>query len=183
MAVSLMENDAPLLVTERLELWVPAQADIWPMHAIVTHPVTGRFLGSSSAPADHFLRFSRNAGSWLLYGYGSFMVRERGCTELIGNCGVFHSFRGLGEDFDDTPEAGWILHSDHTGKGLAHEAMAAALAWFEREHGHRRIVAMIAPGNAASIGLAGRLGFTFLRDAALPDGEAVHLFERPAVAH
>jgi RimJ/RimL family protein N-acetyltransferase len=177
-----MENKAPLLVTERLELWVPEKADIWPMHAIVTDPVTGRFLGASHAPADHFLRFSRNAGSWLLYGYGSFMVRERGRAELIGNCGVFHSFRGLGEDFDDAPEAGWILDSDHAGKGLASEAMEAALAWFEREHGRQRIVAMIAPGNAASIALAGRLRFTFLRDATLPGGEAVHLFERPAAA-
>jgi RimJ/RimL family protein N-acetyltransferase len=180
--VSIIGMDKPLLVTERLELWVPRQDDIWPMHAIVTDPVTGRFLGSASAPADHFLRFSRNAGSWLLYGYGSFMVRERGRAGLIGNCGVFHSFRGLGEDFDDTPEAGWILRSDRAGKGLAREAMTAALAWFEREHGHRRIVAMIAPGNAASIGLAGRLGFTPLRDAVLPDGEAVRLFERPAAA-
>jgi RimJ/RimL family protein N-acetyltransferase len=150
------------------------------MHAIVTDPVTGRFLGPSHSPADHFLRFSRNAGSWLLYGYGSFMVRERGRAELIGNCGVFHSFRGLGEDFDDLPEAGWILRSDRAGKGLACEAMTAALAWFERQHGRRRIVAMIAPGNRASIGLAAKLGFEPLRNAALPDGEAVRLFARPA---
>jgi RimJ/RimL family protein N-acetyltransferase len=60
--------------------------------------------------------------------------------------------------------------------------MTAALAWFQREHGRQRIVAMIAPGNAASVALAGRLRFTFLRDATLPGGEAVHLFERPAAA-
>jgi RimJ/RimL family protein N-acetyltransferase len=182
MAVGLMENTAPLLVTERLELWVPGKADVWPMHAIVTHPATARFLGPADAPADHFLRFSRNAGSWLLYGYGSFMVRERGRADVIGHCGVFHTFRGLGEDFDDNPEAGWILDSDHTGRGLAREAMEAALAWFEREHGRQRIVAMIAPGNVASIGLAGRLGFTFLREATLPGGEAVRLFERSVAA-
>ncbi len=168
---------APLLVTERLELWRPTAADIWPMHAIVTDPATARFLGSAHAPNEHFERFCRNAGSWLLYGYGSFMLRERG-GGLIGNAGVFRSYRGLGADFDDAPEAGWILRADRVGQGLAHEAMTAALAWFEREHGAQRIVCMIAPGNASSIRLAGRLGFAPLREATLPDGTAVHLFER-----
>jgi RimJ/RimL family protein N-acetyltransferase len=169
-------NDAPLLVTERLELWLPAKDDLGPMLAIAGEPATRRFLPSQT-PADHFQRFCRNAGSWLLYGYGSFMLRERG-GGLIGNVGVFHSIRGLGEDFDDAPEAGWVLRADRTGQGLAREAMDAALAWFEREHGARRIVCMISPGNAPSLALAERLGFTPMREAELPDGEPVRLFER-----
>lgn len=169
---------APLAVTERLELWLPTRNDLWAMRAIVTDPATQRFLPRAQSPADHHERFCRNAGSWLLYGYGSFMLRERGSGALIGNTGVFHSFRGLGEDFDDQPEAGWILRADRVGHGLGYEAMTAAFAWFEREHGRRRIVCMIAPGNAPSIGLAGRLGFTPMREAELPDGEAVRLFER-----
>jgi len=173
-------GDAPLLVTGRLELWVPTGANLWPMHAIVTDPLTRRFLGPSDSPAEHFARFSRNAGSWLLYGYGSLMLRERNSGELIGNAGVFHSWRGLGEDFDDCPEAGWILRADRVGQGLAYEAMTAALAWFEREHGRQRIVCMTVPGNAPSIRLAGRLGFVPMREAVLPDGEAVRLFERAA---
>lgn len=180
MAVNGIDTAAPLLETERLELWVPREADVWAMHAIVSEPETSRFLGLEQTMAGHFNRFSRNAGSWLLYGYGSFILRERGRAEPIGHCGVFHTFRGLGEDFDDHPEAGWILRHDRAGRGLAREAMTAALAWFEREHGPQRIVAMIAPGNDASIGLAGRLGFIPLRDAVLPDGEAVRLFDRPA---
>ena len=171
-------SGAPLLVTERLELWLPARDDLWAMHAIVTDPATRRFLGPSERPADHFERFSRNAGSWLLYGYGSFMLRERGSGELVGNAGVFHSYRGLGPDFDDSPEAGWILRADHVGQGLAREAMSAALAWFERKHGRQRIVCMITSENAPSIRLAERLGFAAMRDAELPDGDAVLLFER-----
>ena len=169
---------APRLVTERLELWLPTPEDLWAMHAIVTDPATHRFLGPSELPANHFERFCRNAGSWLLYGYGSFILRERGSGELIGSTGVFHSFRGLGEDFDDTPEAGWILRADRVGQGLAHEAMAAAFAWFEREHGRQRVVCMILPGNAPSLALAAKLGFAPMRDAQLPDGEAVRLLER-----
>jgi RimJ/RimL family protein N-acetyltransferase len=173
-------SEAPLLVTERLELRRPTRDDLWQMHAIVSEPATRRFLGPSDSPADHFERFSRNAGSWLLYGYGNFMLRERASGALIGSAGVFRSFRGLGADFDDSAEAGWILCADRVGQGLAHEAMAAALAWFDREHGPQRIVCMITPGNAPSIRLAERLGFVALRDAKLPAGDAVQLFERPA---
>ena len=108
------------------------------------------------------------------------LAEQTGSTlvQRIGNVGVFHSLRGLGEDFDDMPEAGWVLRADKVGQGLAREAMTAALAWFEREHGRQRIVCMISPGNAPSIGLAERLGFVRMREARLPDGEAVRLFER-----
>lgn len=171
--------ERPLLLTERLDLRLPTATDVRTMAEIVTAPETGRFLGPVAEPAEHFGRFCRNAGSWLLYGYGGFMVRLRGSEEVIGNCGVFHSVRGLGEDFDDQPEAGWILRHDQVGKGLAGEAMREALEWFERTHGPRRIVCMIAPDNAPSIRLAEKLGFTPMRDTVLPDGDTVRLLERP----
>jgi RimJ/RimL family protein N-acetyltransferase len=174
-------SGAPLIVTDRLELWLPTRDDVRAMRDIVSDPATGRFLGRVQSPATHFERFCRNAGSWLLYGYGSFMLRERGGSAPIGNAGVFHSFRGLGADFDDSPEAGWILRADRVGQGLAREAMTAALAWFEREHGRRRTVCMITRDNAPSIGLARRLGFTPMREAELPDGDTVGLFERVPV--
>ena len=169
---------APHLTTERLDLRVPVGADVAAMAAIVAHEETGRYLGRHGEPADHFARFSRNAGSWLLYGYGGFMVRRRGSAKVIGNCGVFRSWRGLGEDFDDTPEAGWIVRHDQVGQGIGLEAMRAALDWFDREHGPRRMVCMTAPENEPSIRLAGKLGFAPMREAVLPDGDSVRLFER-----
>lgn len=173
-----MSDTAPFLTTERLELWRPTMADEPAMFAIVSNPATHRYLGGMASRADHFTRFQRGGGSWFLNGYGSFMVRRRGQSEVIGNCGVFHSYRGLGEDFDDKPEAGWILAESAVGQGIAHEAMAAALAWFDRQHGPREVVCMIEPGNAASFALAERLAFRRLRDAQLPDGAAVTLLRR-----
>ena len=61
----------PAFVTERLELWRPTAADIEPMFAIASHPETARHLAAHRGFADHFERFCRNAGSWLLYGYGA----------------------------------------------------------------------------------------------------------------
>lgn len=172
-------RSAPLLVTERLELWLPTTADMHPMFEIVSHPATARHLGHQADVADQFQRFIRNAGSWFLYGYGAFQLREKqGDGSMIGTCGIFHSLRGLGEDFDDRPEAGWILRSDTTGKGYASEAMQAALDWFDAVHGPREVVCMIAPGNAPSIRVAEKFGFAALRDADLPDGDTVRLFRR-----
>jgi len=168
----------PIITTERLELFMPTLEDAKAMHLIVSDPRTGRYLGPSTTEHEHFTRFLRNAGSWLLFGYGGMMVREKGKPELLGNIGIFHSWRGLGEDFDDSPEAGWILAADHVGKGYAAEAMRGVLDWFEREHGKRRVVCMISVGNEASIALAGKLGFRKMRDAELPDGDKVTLFER-----
>jgi RimJ/RimL family protein N-acetyltransferase len=169
------QPEAPLLVTDRLELWLPVREDLAAMFTIVADPKTGRYLGAAGSKPDHFTRFCRNAGSWLLYGYGGFILRMRGRPEVIGHCGIFHSWRGLGTDFDDTPEAGWILCQNASGQGFAQEAMEAALAWFATEHGPRRIVCMIAPGNAPSLRLAERLGFAPFRDARLPDGDDVRL--------
>lgn len=171
--------DRPHLVTERLDLRVPEAGDSHAIYEIIGNPGTHRFLGSRETYPDHFSRFTRGAGSWLLYGYGFFMVREKGRDAVIGNCGIFHSYRGLGEDMDDGPEAGWILSADHTGKGYAREAMEAALAWCEAEHGPQRITAMIELGNDASFALAERLGFKEFRRVEIDSCEVVLLERDP----
>lgn len=170
--------EKPFLVTERLELWLPRAEDLHATYAIVTEPETSRFLGAVARLDDHAMRFMRGSGSWFLHGYGSLMLRLRGQDEVIGSCGVFHTFRGLGGDFDDNPEAGWIISEKHAGTGLGREAMEAILAWFDRVHGPRRVVCLIEQGNAASVALAHRMGFATLRDTSLADGTPITLFER-----
>lgn len=169
---------APFLSSERLEYWKPDASDFEALFELVSHPETCRYLGPAPTRADTYQRFQRNAGSWLLHGYGMLMVRQKGYTDLIGNCGIFQSWRDLGEDFDNCPEAGWIIGADHVGKGSAGEAMRTILAWFDREFGPKRMVCMIEPDNAASIRLADKLGFAPMRDAEFPDGARVRLFER-----
>ena len=150
-----------MLVTERLELWQPQVGDRDGLRAMIQPDAVRRFLGRME-PDDHdvFMRLLRNAGSWALYGYGTFMVRERGKAEIVGNCGVFHSWRGFGGGLDDIAESGWIIAQSAWGKGYAQEAMEAALAWFEREHGGQPTLCMIEQGHGASEALAALLGYT-----------------------
>ena len=107
------------------------------------------------------------------------MLRERGESAILGTLAIFHSWRDLGEDMDDLPEAGWILRHDTAGKGYAREGMSAILDWFDKEHS-LPLNCMIDLNNAASIKLAGKLGFTPMRKAQFPDGTVNQLFRREA---
>lgn len=176
-----MAVSAPLLTTARLELWQPQAGDLADLYELTRAEETRRFLGSfAPSEMDAFARLYRNAGSWALHGYGTFMVRMRGSEQIVANCGVFRSHRGFGSELglDNVPEAGWIVHKDHWGKGLAREAMEAALGWFDAAHGRQRIACMIEQGHGASDALAGRLGF--VRYAThQPEGAArLALYER-----
>ena len=169
----------PLITTPRFELWQPrGPADHEGLIRLLADEETRRHLGAMPrGPQAQWERLLRNAGSWSLYGYGTFYVRVPGSDELIGNCGVFHSWRGLEPSMDDQPEAGWIVRRDWWGKGLAAEVMAAALEWFDGCHGPRRVVAMIERGNIGSERVAARFGFRGYAEIEL-DGNMVDLYER-----
>lgn len=164
----------PVLTTERFELWQPAPGDLTDLFELTRDEGTRRFLGGFvPSEMDAFNRLHRNAGGWAFYRYGIFMVRPKGDTRIVATCGVFRSHRGFGAEFslDDVAEAGWIVHKDWAGQGVASEVMTAALAWFDRVHGRQRIACMIEDGNHASFAIARKLGFEeYARHT--PEGEA-----------
>ena len=170
-----------VLTTERLELWQPQLGDLADLFELTCAEEARRFLGGFvPSEMDSFARLHRNAGSWALHGYGTFMVRLRGQQQIIGNCGIFRSHRGFGAELglDDVPEAGWIVHPDHWGKGIAREAMQAALAWFDAVHGSQRVACMIEAGHSASEALAAKLGFVEYARHQPAEGAALVLYER-----
>lgn len=85
------------------------------------------------------------------------------------------------------PEVGYILHPDHWGKGLAHEAMTAVIAHAFANHDIDLLMADVDPRNLASIRLLKRLAFALDSHAGNTfciAGEWVHSdyyrLERPA---
>lgn len=173
----------PLLRTGRFGLWLPARGDVPGLRRLIADDETRRYLGPArDSEAAQFERLTRNAGSWALYGYGTFSVRPHGSDEIVASCGVFHTWRGYGPvvNLDDVPEAGWIVRQDWWRRGVAVEAMEAVLAWFDATHGPRRIACMIEEGNVASEKVAGRFGFLPYGSHVTDDGGAVtlNLFER-----
>lgn len=172
---------APLLVTDRFELWRPAPDDLADLFELTGSEASRQFLGGFvPSEADSFARLLRNAGSWALWGYGTFMVRPKGAARIIANCGVFRSHRGFGAEqgTDNVPEAGWIVHPDWWGQGVASEVMRAVLAWFDAAHGPQRVAAMIEEGHAASDAIAAKLGFARYGRHQTDDGAALGLWQR-----
>lgn len=178
------ERAKPVLMTQRFELWRPVAGDLPDLCRLLADEETRRFLGPARPdPHSQFDRLMRNAGSWALHGYGTFMVRVRGQAAIVATCGVFHSMRGFDAHLrmEDVPEAGWIVRHDHQGQGVAREVMETVLAWFDAAHGPRRITCMIEEGNLASERLAGKLGFVHYARHVLDEGDdqvAMLLLER-----
>ena len=164
-SLPLLADTAPLLTTDRFEIWRPRASDRAALFDLVSPEETRRFLGGQpTTERDEAMRLWRSAGSWALYGYGLFVCREHGRGEVVGTGGVFRSWRcfapekdGLG--LDDVPEAGWIIDQRWWGQRVASETMRAILAWFDETHGRQRIACMIEEGHHASLRLAHALGF------------------------
>ncbi|MBW8783893.1 MAG: GNAT family N-acetyltransferase, partial [Novosphingobium sp.] len=119
------------MTTARLELWQPAVGDEQGLYALTADAAMRQHLAfAEPSLADSGARLLRSAGSWALYGYGPLLLRRPSDARIIGNCGVFHSWRGFGKGMDNVPEAGWIVARDCWGVGYAGEAMRAILAWW-----------------------------------------------------
>lgn len=87
---------------------------------------------------------------WLLR---AMVVREP-AREVVG----FINFHGA-PDERGALEVGYRMRPEFRRRGYAEEAVRALFAWAHREHGVVLFIASIAPGNAPSLGLAGKLGF------------------------
>jgi RimJ/RimL family protein N-acetyltransferase len=77
----------------------------------------------------------------------------------------------------DEVEAGWEIVEKLRGRGLATEAMRAAIADAWARTGADHLVAYIRPENAASLRVAEKLGFRFRNDGLTTSGESMLVFE------
>lgn len=169
----------PVLRTDRLDLTRHTPADLDALAAMWADPaVFGMIGGGRPRPReDVWLRLLRSVGQWALFGYGSWIARDRATGTLVGEVGLLESERAIDPPLD-CAEVGWALAPAWHGRGVAGEAMAAALAWADA-HGIARTCCIIDPANVRSIALAGRLGYVHARAARYHDA-ATLVLERPA---
>lgn len=154
-----MSTITPIIETERLILRPHRIDDLAQRMIMTADEETMRFVGGVQGRDDNVTRILRYAGHWSLFGRGPFAMEEKATGKLVGEIGIADMMRGLGEGFDGEPEALWVLARAAHGKGYATEAMRAAIAWHDAAFGVRRLVCIIAPGNAASLNVAAKLGF------------------------
>lgn len=172
----------PTLDTPRLILR-PYRLDEFDAYAAMwAEPAVTRFIGGVPISREAaWGRFLRQIGLWHHLGFGFFAVEDRATGAFIGEAGFHDLKRGLTPSIEGTMEAGWALAGAAQGKGLAEEAMRAALGWADLHGTGTRITCMIHPNHAASLHVAGKLGFVAFRQGAY-NGHPMVLLERPRPA-
>ena len=101
----------------------------------------------SQGPMDSYRRF----------GFGLYLASLRGTDVPIGICGLVKR-EGLAD-----VDVGFALLSQYCSRGYASESAAAVLAYGKQQLKLRRIVAITAPDNHASIAVLEKIGLTFER--------------------
>lgn len=167
------------LITERLTLTPVAVSDYPDLCALWADPAFIRHIFPQPLTSeDVWFRLLRDIGHWEALGHGNWAIRLKDTGEHVGSVGVLDFHRLLDPAFD-APELGWGLHPRFQGKGLAFEALSAALAWCDDSLNAPRTVCMISPDNGPSVALAGRAGYAPYAETTYK-GEGVTLFQRIA---
>lgn len=171
--------EIPTLETERLRLRPYRLDDFEAYEAMWADPAVVRFIGGTPFTREQsWIRFLRQIGLWHHLGFGFFVLEDRSTGAFAGEAGFHDMRRPITPSIEGTMEAGWGLVSPLQGKGLAEEAMRAAIAWATVHGTGSRFTALIDPGNAASLRVAAKLGFQLLAETTY-HGSPIVLLERP----
>lgn len=90
------------------------------------------------------------------YGYGMWLVTERGTGKVIGRAGLEH--RQAVEEA--VLEMGYIIAPEYQRRGYGCEVCRGILAWAEEHLEFPYVQCLVRPGNEASVALLHKLGFT-----------------------
>ena len=170
----------PEITTDRLVLRGFAGGDYQPFLAMMAEPNVFEHIGGKPLDDEEGMRrLCMYAGLFPIQGAGMWAVEDRASGRLVGQVGLFNLNRNLDPHPPGRFEMGWIFATECHGRGLAREACEAALGWLGENFGPTPLFAIIAPGNAASMKLAERLGFERTADAAYK-GETLTCWQRAA---
>jgi len=168
-----------VLETERLVLRrLSADEDAAFILQLVNEPSWLRFIG------DRGVKSLEDARGYILkgptegyrrFGFGLYLTALKRDGTPIGLCGLIK--RDTLKDVD----IGFAFLPAFWGQGYAYEAAAAVVAHGKRDFGLRRIVAITAVDNDASMKLLGKLGFALEQKLRLTEGEPeMNLFAHDA---
>ena len=132
---------------------------------LVNDPDWLRYIGDKGVRTeDDARRYLREGplASYARHGFGLLAVETRAEGAAVGMCGL------LKRDTLPDPDLGFAFLPAARGRGYAIEGARAVLD-AAREAGHRRVLAVVTPGNARSIAVLEKAGFRFERVARMSD--------------
>jgi RimJ/RimL family protein N-acetyltransferase len=127
-----------------------------------------RYIGGVRTPEQTAAYLERNLRHWDEYGFGVWLVRETGRSEMAG-IGVLRHLMVEGED---EVETGYGFYPELWGRGYAMEVATACLDQGFRRVGLASIVAVTHPDNRASQHVLRKVGMDYERDFELDGGPA-----------
>jgi RimJ/RimL family protein N-acetyltransferase len=146
--------------------------------AMWADPEVYRFIGGQPlSKEDTWRRALAACGQWPYTGWGYWIADLKSSGELIGQLGFADFKREMEPRIEGEPELGYVFSPAVHGQGIAFEACRAVLEWGDANLECDSYPAIISPDNAASIRLAGKLGFVRAPDA-IYRGELITLFRR-----
>lgn len=146
-----------MILTDRLALRAPVEADRPAIVALNADPRVGAWLGGArdAAGTDAFL--AQHQAHFAEHGFGFYVVEREADGAVIGMTGLWHApddIPGLG----GLVEIGWRFTPAAWGQGYATEAARAALDHGFDVLGLDQIVAFTARANLASQAVMRRIG-------------------------
>ena len=163
-----------ILETERLTLCEFSTDDAPFVFELMNDESYLQFIG------DRGIKTTEDAKNYLLngplksyqeFGFGLFLTRLKDSGIPVGTCGLIKR-----PELDDV-DVGYAFLERYRGKGYATEAGRAVLEYAKRGAGLKRVVAITALDNAASIKVLEKLGLQFEKTITWPDGnEEINLF-------
>lgn len=147
----------PELETDRLILRGWREDDFAPFAAFWADEDATRYVGGVAEGPAAWNRMAGVAGHWLLRGYGMWALEEKSSGAHVGYVGMYNP-----EGWPER-EIGWIIYPEYQRRGFATEAATKALDHAAGPLGWPTAISIIHPDNAASQGVAKKLGATFDR--------------------
>jgi RimJ/RimL family protein N-acetyltransferase len=169
----------PIVETDRLRLRAARETDLAAHASMLGDPEVMRFVGGQALNREESWRkLLAGPGMWHLLGYGYWSVEEKESGAYFGQIGFADFKRGMTPSIEGIPEMGWLLAPHAHGRGIATEAILAALDWADRGGlPGPEIVAIIDAANLASIRVAEKAGFSTREDATY-NNAPIQLFRR-----
>ena len=149
----------PIIQTERLVLRAHNREDFPACAALWADAEVTRFIGGRPLCGEEvWARLLRYAGHWAWIGFGYWAIEEKASGAFVGELGFADWKRDIEPSLRGIPELGWVLAAKYHGKGLASEAVRAALAWSDEKF-PGPTACIIDPANAASMRVAEKCGY------------------------
>lgn len=152
--------------TERCLLRELSIADVGFIVALLNDPAFLEHIGDkqvrNESDAERHIREGA-LPSYREHGHGMWAVIDRATDTPVGLCGLVR------RDFLDAADLGFAFLPRFRGIGLGYETASAVVEYARTTLSLPRLLAIVSPGNNASVALLDKLGFTAAGSVAHPD--------------